>query len=194
MPNVRWWRTPWKACLWWWSGSAQQDWSRKAAPYYQSAQKIQKNGQTIAVDVKERSLRQNHIFWTKKTSLPLKLKRTGATAGTHTDLPAWDVDKNVQVSPFWKMLANLSPPLLGGWKKSVPHFQLWMVNSLCQLLPGAAPTLCVVPALCYISWLKISLSTGWCTHHACCHFSFEFLEVNMAAYWSWLLYLTDLNL
>jgi hypothetical protein len=63
-------------------------------------------------------------FFGRKNSLPLMLKRTGATAGTHADLSALDVDKNVQVSPFWKMPTNLSPPLLGGWKKSVPHFQL----------------------------------------------------------------------
>ncbi len=46
-----------------------------------------------------------HIFWTKKSS-PLILKQIIAIAGTHTDLPVSDVDKNMQVSPFSKVPAK----------------------------------------------------------------------------------------
>jgi hypothetical protein len=39
-----------------------------------------------------------------KNSSPQMLKRTNATVGSHTDLPVSDMEKNVQVSPFSKVV------------------------------------------------------------------------------------------
>jgi hypothetical protein len=60
-----------------------------------------------------------HIFWTKKSS-PLILNQTNATAGTHTDLPVSDVDKNMQVSPFSKVPAKYIIRHCGERLKKVP--------------------------------------------------------------------------
>jgi hypothetical protein len=72
--------------------------------YCLCAPKIWKNGQKIAAEIVENTLKNLH-FWDKKI-FPADTEANNATAGTHTDLPVSDVDKNMQVSPFSKVPAN----------------------------------------------------------------------------------------
>jgi hypothetical protein len=121
---------------------------RKAAPYSRGAPKKKsvKMDRKLQLRLKEDVSDKIHIFGAKNF-LPLMLKRTSATAGTHVDLPVSDAipeeanNKKVIVHGIVVRNGKKCPII------SVMDTE-WVTVST---LPGSATPECVALALSYIS-------------------------------------------